>query len=397
MKNLLTWHRSYWLAAILAAVFSLCQYSCSKDPAQDLEVSIFDLNPPAEYDTLMASLKPEKSTKTASFLWFTDIHGNAKNLTRILAWHERYKECFDDVISTGDQQSLLYTDDFSWWEKNGAGGVLQVVGNHDVWLKEEDYETGDYEGKVSRKYGHYYIMSQKEVYRSYFSPYISNWNITQPSSADSLGLCYYYKDYGDLRLIVLDYAHYAVADDLDANKKSRQNRWLITTLNDAKKKNLSVMAVSHLPVANTIPYECSYTRPNSTGRYSECLNSNAYKNVSTFLDEGGEFVCWLAGHGHYDEIGVIEADPRQLVIRCAIANNERANERNNDYKRPTGTKSQDSFNCMSIDTENKQINIVKVGNDVNQLGARKRVLRYNYKDHTDASGVLHKRGVVYCY
>ena len=275
---------------------------------------------------------------------------------------------------------------------------MQIIGNHDAWIYESEYEAGDYEGVPVRKYGAHYIMSQKDVYDLFFSPFVSSWNVTQPQYADSLGLCYYYKDYPNIRLIMLDCMHYGVADDLDETKKSRQNRWLINTLSDAKSKSLSVIIGTHYSAANSIPTICSYTRPNSTGKYSERLNSEAYKNVSRFIDEGGDFVCWLAGHGHYDEIGVLEDDPRQIMIRCATANNERWNERHDSDFRFNGTKNQDSFNCISIDTENKLIYMVKVGADISENGERKRVLKYCYRDELDEyNRIIHERGLIYSY
>ena len=152
------------------------------------------------------------------------------------------------------------------------------------------------------------------------------------------------------------------------------------------------MVASHYSPAAATLIPCAYTRKEATGLYSDRLDSAAYKKVARFIDKGGEFVCWMSGHGHYDEIGVLEADPRQLLIRCATANHNRSKS----ASRHVGTKSQDSFNCISVDTDAKLVYIVKVGADENEDGTRKRILRYRYRDFTDDAGQTHERGLLEC-
>ena len=380
----------------LLLIFTLNGCSPEWESSKNKSKDIFALNPSVEYDSLMIALKPEVGSNTVSFLWFTDIHENTDNLKRILEWNAKYDKYIDDVISTGDQMSYSYTDDFSWWGKYGAGKILQLIGNHDAWIYEATYEAGSYEGTPIRKNGAHYIMSQKDVYNLFFSNYVSDWKVTQPAYADSLGLCYYYKDYDNLRLIMLDCMHYGVADDLDEKKKSRQNKWLINVLDDAIRQNLPVIIGSHYPIAATIPTTCTYTRANS-GKYETVLNNEAYKNVSRFIDNGGILVCWLAGHGHYDEIGVLEADQRQVVIRCATANDIRYTQNHGGNERQNGKKSQDSFNCISIDPSQNLIYMVKVGADVNEDGERKRIMKYRYDDYVDDEGTLYERGLICSY
>ena len=97
------------------------------------------------------------------------------------------------MISTGDQQKLYFTEDFSWWNSDNT---LLVLGNHDAWITKEMYLTGDYDDIVERGYGPYdsetglysfYIIKQKECYDKYFKDRIANWNVTQPSDAATLG------------------------------------------------------------------------------------------------------------------------------------------------------------------------------------------------------------------
>lgn len=382
----------FYTKAIIKCLLTLIVVGCSKDTLTTGE-EIIELNPPAEYDALMADLKPATNPNAVSLLWFTDLHAQTENLKRIQAWYKRYATFFDDVISTGDQQDSFFTQNFEWWSENGAGHILQVVGNHDAWISDAMYENGAYEGQVVRHYGisnKFWILSQKDTYNKYFAPFIGLWGVTQPEYAREKGKCYYYKDYGNLRLIVLDCKHYGTIDDIDENKESLQDKWLISVLDDARSREIPVLIATHYPPGNSIPIECSYTPKNTKSQYGDKLNSNANKRVTSFIDNGGEFVGWIYGHSHYDKIEVLASDPRQLMICCATANHNRSKQ----FARFEGTKNQDSFNCISIDTKHKQIYMVKVGADMNGDNERKRIVKYNYCDYTDESGVIHERGLV---
>ena len=376
--------------------------SCSKSSfsewiegfSQDNRILRF--NPPSEYDSLMFALKPTMAPNVVSLLWFTDVHRNHTNLRRLLLWYNHYRDCFDDILSTGDQQDSFFTDSFGWWDENDAGRVLLTIGNHDSWISKTMYEEGNYEGTIISSYGKaapFWILSQKDTYDKYISSFIKGWDVIQPESSSDYGKCYYYKDYDNLRLIVLDCMHYGTEDDLDENKDSRQDKWFRMLLDDACDKKIPVVAVSHFAPGYTTPISCSYSYKSTTGKYSDRLNSSAYKRVKAFIDKGGEFVCWLAGHIHVDVIGTLDADIRQPVIICATANEQRSTK----IPRFKGSKMQDSFNCISFDTEHKQINIVKVGADLNEDNERKRVVRYNYSDYVDNEGNTHKRGLVCSY
>ena len=392
----------FLIECVIGCVIFLFQEGCSNisntagsdDPT--IADGIFLFNPPSEYDSLMVALKPDSNQNTTSFLWFTDLHNDIVNLRRIKAWYSHYQSYFDDMLSTGDQQDTYFTDKFDWWCEEDADKVLQLVGNHDAWISKAMYENGEFKGTIVRSYGResqFWILSQIDTYNKYFLPFIGTWDVNQPERAAEYGRCYYYKDYRNLRLIVLDCKHYGTIDDQDENQKSIQNKWFKMVLDDARNKNLPVIVASHYPPAYTIPIECSYTYKKATGRHSDRLNKAAYSLVSSFIDNGGEFVCWLAGHVHDDYLAVLETDERQLLILCATANSYR----NKRAVRLIGTKSQDSFNCISIDTVKKQIYMVKVGADTNEDGERKRVVRYNYRDYVDESSVLHERGLVCSY
>ena len=348
------------------------------------------------YDAVVQSAKCAEfivSTKTdvppalAGLLWFSDLHADVNALTYINKQALRYNAFISDIISTGDQVSSYFTSDFSWWTNNK---VLIVLGNHDAWISKEMYDTGDYDDIVERRYGedNFYIIHQKECYDKYFAPFISNWNVVQPSDAATLGKCYYYKDYDAVRLIVLDCMHYGSPDDLDGNNQSMQNAWLQSVLADARTNSKPVVIASHYFPGTPTKIDCAYSEM-FQGNGSDKLNSMAWSAVDDFIDAGGEFVCWLVGHTHQDVICTLAGDSRQLIVNLTTASISKANYQ--PKVRFAGTETEQAFNFMCIDTNRKLLKNVRFGADITDLMNTYRSLVYRYKETTSGQA-----GVIKC-
>lgn len=361
---------------------------------------ILALNPKSEYDALV--INAAKKNKIASnvpdvitFLHFSDIHGDADCTKRLMKMHERYAAYINDIICTGDMVMGNYdsANAMAFWNKSGAESVLMAIGNHDSWVT--NYDASICEGYV-QGLG---LVKKTLVYQKFFAPYISGWGVTQPTDAEADGKCYYYKDYTftsggnttkTLRLVVLDCMHYGVYTDLDNDNVSIQNTWLVGVLNDARTNNIPVIIADHFQAGNGNGHyvDCAYS---SRDKLSEdLLNPLAYNAVQDFIDAGGEFVCWFFGHSHKDEISYPGGNEDQLQIAITCARSDSGNL--DDGDRVIGTKTQDAFNVMSIDTTDKLIKIVRIGADRNRELGAKRVLVYRYADK-DAT---HQRGLVYC-
>lgn len=278
---------------------------------------------------------------------FSDIHGDGENYRRLIEFTDEFRSYIDDVICTGDMIRDVVSDDFSFWNDSR---ILTVIGNHDTAIRSNGvYDWTGY-GKVN-------------AYNRYFKPFIKTWNVTQPANAESNGLMYYYKDYSSegIRLIALDCMFW----------DSTQKTWLVNTLADAKSKGLAVIAAVHYPKdMNRLkcPF-CSYS--NDTTEY---LGQEPIDAVQNFIDGGGEFIVWLTGHTHIDFMGVVK-NTSQLMI--AIENSQR-DDAWNDSNRVAGTKSQDSFNILSVDKNDKTLTIFRVGNNMNKWLQKKDVFCINY-------------------
>lgn len=314
---------------------------------KSLTTGIFNFN---DADENLVKLYDLKKRFGASFdplilLYFSDIHGNAENLRRIVEYRDFFGVLIDDTIHDGDivQDNVDATSFDFWGEVAGTDNILQVIGNHDIIYSEGFEHDANY------------------PYVTYFKPYIdaNDWGtIVQPDDAEANNLCYYYKDYATqkIRLIVLD----------NFNNISTQASWLADVLADAITNEMSVVIAVHYMPTLTENFDTGFNT--DTRLYAKSggdLNANFIDAVSSFINNGGEFICWLTGHEHKDYCGVHEdSGTRQVVLNidCAALRNDSPVRYRAAY-----TKSQDAFNILSINPYKKTIQMFRVGNDWNGM------------------------------
>ena len=295
----------------------------------------------------------------------TDIHGHQENLQRFTEFVAKYKSYTDDLLCLGDMVAASWADSMDFWNNvKGSEKILLTIGNHDTCLIGEGQDSiWDY-------------YSGKQAYDRYFAPYIQNWNVSQPENANENGYCWYCKDYleSKVRLVVLDCMY------IEKDTAKAQLSWFTNVLSDAKDKGLSVVAAKHYPF-NVVQDKDNNTFNNlDTSPYW----GNPKDSIKDFLDAinnfisgGGEFICWLNGDSHYDFQGTIEGYPNQYAIALE---NALLDSTWGDSVRLRGTKSQDSFNYVTFDTNSKLIKIVRVGNNSDRYLRAKNYICYDYKN-----------------
>lgn len=343
--------------------------------------SIQNLNPPSIYDELITNLKVGRLHQNLtrkeffSFLHFSDIHGNSDNVKRLWDFKAAYNSFINDIICGGDIVDNSFVNDNILASYQN---IFATIGNHDAWVFEYDADIVERQQPGTTDT---WIVKQKPVYDKFIAPYVSNWGVSQPSDAATLGKCYFYKDYtngsGDtlvkLRLIFLDCMHYGAGEDL-VNGVSVQNAWLESVLADAKSNSIPVAIFVHYwPTSTYNIVKCSYSTTDRVG--SAYLDSIATDAVQSFVNAGGEFICWLVGHAHHDLLATSVNYPNQVFICIDAATDSRI--MGNSY-RGANHKAQDCFNIVSFDTEDKLIKIVRVGNDTTRELKSKRKLVYRY-------------------
>lgn len=298
-----------------------------------------------------------------TLLHFSDIHGSVDNIQRILDLKTAYDSYIDEIVHSGDSVATYYGDT-NPFATVGGNDVLNLIGNHDCWIEGDTWPSP-------------YNATAQQTYEKFISPFISNWGVTSAGS----NLCYYYKDYADynIRLICLDCMHY----------DSAQESWLSGLLDGAKANDYSVIIVNHYPPQSGItPINCTFASygksiaPVATppvGTQIERLAESAYTLVDTFITGGGKFICWLAGHTHFDYIGTVTDHSNQLAIdiNCGVVD-----PRYGTDKRVIKTKTQDCMNVIGFDTANHIIKICRVGVSMDWFGRTKNLLSIDYSNKT---------------
>lgn len=343
--------------------------------------SLFDMYNEDEYlhkMTLLNMPKHGDSTSPLVFAHISDVHGGSDQYKRFVQFAEHWKGrgYIDDLIDTGDIVLDNYNNDYAWRDAiDGTGNILTVIGNHDTRAGSSECQSAHITPGSLDDWQYHSRLSANgayinHAYNRYINPYVSNWGVTQPSNAESLGLCYYYKDYAGLRLICLD----AMGFDSD------QLAWLEDTLDGARTNNLHVCILTHLTGGVMDRVDCNYTSlvpsPDNISTQTQ-YNADIVgipAAVDAFQDAEGVFVGYITGHIHRDMVNVLRDYPTQLVF--AVDSGGEVNTWDN--MKVAGCKSYDSFQLVSINTFDKKVRLVKVGADLDYNMRRKGTLCVSY-------------------
>jgi hypothetical protein len=272
---------------------------------------------------------------------FSDIHGSVWAMKKVQEFKDTYKDYLDDVICTGDIVSDKIADGTAFWSSNSDGEILVCIGNHDS-LGSDGWANP---------------VSQQTLYATYIEPYEEKWNAETVS-----GHSYWYKDYPDkkIRLIAVDATIY------DAAEQASQMTWLNEALNGAAANGYAVVGAIHFPPmpADFKKIDSNFTAllHGTAGDMSQfawhTYHTEILTAVGQFIDNGGDFVCWLSGHTHYDLLSYDNRFPKQLfvTISCAMASSL-FEEKVRDAKRGSGLV----MNTVCVDTVRKYVKLIRYG------------------------------------
>ena len=302
--------------------------------------------------------------KPVVLLHFSDLHGNAENLKRIVEFKNHYSDYINDAIGSGDLVRDTLADDWTFWNAAGAEDILQTTGNHEYYVSAPNYSWA----------------TTQQVYNKFFGN-INNWGVTGHPS----GTCYYYKDYAaqNLRLIVLD----SLIND------ASQNAWVQSLLEDVLNNHPTYHVVFFCHTAPfykqsldtsfcTLSNWDSYIAGNQSYAFRVYMNAIA-GYVDTFIAEGGKFVGWICGHTHRDFFSKLTDYPNQLFVSVGCATDMSdwtALKNGTDMFRESYTKSMDLFNIVTIDTANSRLKLKRIGADIDRDLRKKVALVYDYEN-----------------
>ena len=302
------------------------------------------------------------------FLHYSDIHKAVANNERIMQFYRLYRRYITDVVLTGDIAEGNYTDydDNFEIDDDYKNDVLKVIGNHDVY----------YPGQPGK------ICTSQAAYEKFFKG-IANWGVNYTANK-----CYYYKDYpnANLRLIVIDIMRLASPWDWGYSTDDQdQLDWLTATLESARQAEYGVIISAHWVPSledTTERLDTSFDDKDIEAAFVNHGSNELLSIVDTFINNGGEFVCWMVGHRHADLVGTTKAEGSNnkqlyIAVECAISRDNWSN-----YYRGSGTKAFDCFNLMSVDTHAKIISIYRIGAEFNNLLQHKVSISIDYNNKT---------------
>ena len=320
-----------------------------------------------------------------SCLLFSDLHGDTTNLSRIMDLYDNWEDYFTCGINVGDTiYDTINTGTAWYWTIVGDREFLFALGNHDVWGSDGGYNNA---------------VEQAE-YDAWIAPLVNKTTgLVQPSNADSALLPYYYKDYGNIRVIVLS---------TYTNRLSSDLAWFTSVLSDAITNSKKVIVVNHIAHSLSARYATniqhnvaaegdynngfkSYLKGGSQQGYVDApsgdtdnVGNGFVVAVKTFMDNGGTFITWINGHMHRDFFTDLSGTShettcgKQAFITLSTA---RADYQNDNPKTwPDGT-GMDSFYMFSVDEDLGVFKLMKFGAETDYAMRPRKFLAYSYVDH----------------
>lgn len=317
--------------------------------------------------------KSVQKNSDKNFVFFSDIHAGIVNFRRIVEFSNNLGGgTVDAIINGGDTVQSLLSESVDWYDTAMADAdadVLTCVGNHDVWAS--FWSTGD----------------PVTIYNKFTAPVVSNVSgIVQPENASTDGLNYYYKDYGNIRVIVLAAMYYTASDQMLWTPA--QKTWLESVLADAKANTKSVVCVTHAPymkskavIDENLPINSWRNYTNNSLFDGICVAQEAVDAVHAFVEGGGEFVCWLTGHTHQDMVMTESDYGDQFLVTIASAKYMYHSDGYSPAETELNATGFDCFDYIGIDTTNKMVKVWRIGyNEDASLRIRNR-WAYDYANH----------------
>ena len=263
--------------------------------------------------------------------------------------------------------SQLHQQSFEKYINSDLGEkALYVLGNHDT-------SVANFTAANNWTYN-YTGVTKEESLETYYAN-IGEWGVTRPDPS----VCYYYKDYASakIRLIVLDVQYW------DATELS----WLETALTGAKTNEYGVVIAAHcIPGAITGYTGTNFTNyddPDYSGDYSTTFGTYtpdaAVSVIQTFINNGGNFICWLCGHNHKDRFAKSNTCNDITVVQIENAGNFNASQHYAD-RTDINVYSETSANVITFNSTEKLIKIVRFGNNMDKYMRVKDYLCFDYEN-----------------
>lgn len=325
--------------------------------------------------------------KCLTFLVSTDFHSDTQRVKNMVEYLNNSAE-IDAGINLGDNQLLRYGDNDGTWYTDvintSQKEFYTVLGNHDVGMDETSALNG----------------TPDLSFNKLIKPTLSKIGLS------GLTTPYYAKTFDRYKTVVVFLNTYDAPDSKDGSGNyivprycemfsQAQIDWFINTL-------ASIPAGYHLVVAgHSIGFENEVVDSNFShknrdyvlemaypyghctiipdiinvwkkgGTLSETYAPNSYLGTiptltanCNFASRGaGNFVCFLVGHQHTDLILECKKYQDQKIVSLTTSACLETHYCDSDLTRVVGEKSEDALTVFSVDTDARQIRLVRVGSN----------------------------------
>lgn len=331
-----------------------------------------------------------------TFSAISDVHGADEEFERYISYSNEHADSIDALICTGDIIPWEPTQGIPWYSaylKRSTKPFLFVAGNHDV-------------GQTN-----YSGIDQATARTNYFDPIIEAGYL---SSSDFIGSgkCSWFKDFDSYKIRIIapfEFGNCYTASSGVTNKCAR--RWYDTEvlewLADAlytTPEGYSVIILTHIMSSTNMDFvdhmfctseEIGFPYTNWSNLFMNTIDGNPLEDlVNAFMNstaisqtynsaawtelgktatvskdfstrsENGKFIAYFAGHIHGNYIFRSNTYPDQMCLVMPTASGNQFQRRYGDMMYSANCRNRDNFCVVGIDTENKMINLVKIGGQV---------------------------------
>lgn len=327
-------------------------------------------------DRLKVEIENLKKDSDVVLAFVSDLHYAKTALQRVVDVAESLD--LDAIINGGDTVNNLNTEGLAWMNDIAAASsvpLLSVLGNHDCWTSSSPWVWS----------------TAEENYNLFMPQLISVAGVVVPSDASTAYKSYWYKDFGDLRIIGLDGIDFDMtnAHHFDAAQLS----WLESVLDDARTNSKAVIVVNHYPFTKDTSSKKSGLW-NSWNTYLDGYQlwdnmytpDSALSAVKSFIDAGGTLVAWLAGHQHVDYNITNSIDPRQVMHGIASG---AGNKHGSDGVGSLSIEDSryDCFDIIGIDLSHGFIKFLRCGYDFDACMQKREAMTWDYVNKRVFGGV----------
>lgn len=342
----------------------------------------------SEYNTFLSGSASSASAYKRLFTVsaFTDLHGASDQWDGFIKYTNDNSQYLDSALFLGDICGANPDSSISFYDPSESDvPFLSVVGNHDAadWGKS---------------------ISQTDIFNRYIKPCVDAGFISTSKP-------YYYKDFTAYKIRVITLMEYENAiETVDANSDhwrryitTEQMQWFADTLYSTPFDYSVIVLLHQVVFPNPTIVECKFTEnaiyrqvsSDFTSGFGYILtnmgwsgneiaevvdsfvngtainktyeahftNAGTVANISVskdFSDRGaGKFICYLSGHTHAPFVLKTHNYNDQIQILLPSASDNYYQRKADDIRPVTASP---NFYCLSFDTTNKIIKILKVGN-----------------------------------